>query len=150
MIMRWIACGSGNAHILGPCPNCYSAQGGLLFGTVANTYKGRVHTICLDCEKTVDYYTDAKEQRLWKLESVETRGSVSSNPRIKAKEAEKKDTQIEAKSAEKMETEIKVNEAEKMAPHFISKEAEKMATEIMAKEAEKMDTEAIRRASIFA
>ena len=97
MIMRWIACGSGNVHILGPCPNCYSAQGGLLFGTVAKTYKGRVHTICLDCDKTVDYYTDAKEEKLWKLETVEAKGSPTSDPHNKAQKANEADARGKAK-----------------------------------------------------
>lgn len=110
MIMRWIACGSGNVHILGPCPECYSAQGGLLFGTVANTYKGRVHTICLDCDKTVDYYTDAKEQRLWKLEPVEAKGSPKSDPHIKTKKADEPDTQVKAKKPEEVDIQVKEKE----------------------------------------
>ena len=95
MTMRWLACSSGTAHILGPCPECHDIQGGLLFGTVSTNYKGRVHTICIDCEKTVDYYTDAKEEKLWKLESVETKGSPSPSPQGKAKKSEKLDIDIE-------------------------------------------------------
>ena len=80
MVMRLIACEAGHVHIIGPCPHCYYAQGGLLLGTVANDYKGRVHTICMDCGVTIDYYIDAKEEKLFKLESVEAKGSLSSSP----------------------------------------------------------------------
>lgn len=97
MVMRWVACGTGHVHILGPCPECHDAQGGLLFGTVVNTYKGRVRTICLDCEKKIDYYTDAKEEKLWMLESVETKGSPSATPQSKAKKSEEADTDAKTK-----------------------------------------------------
>lgn len=75
MIMRWLACGAGSIHIVGPCPDCYATQGGLLMGTVASTHKGRVTTICLDCNKTVDYYVDAHEEKIWKLDPIEAKGS---------------------------------------------------------------------------
>ena len=75
MIMRWLACGGGSIHIVGPCPDCYATQGGLLMGTVASTHKGRVTTLCLDCNKTVDYYVDAHEEKIWKLDPIEAKGS---------------------------------------------------------------------------
>ncbi|MFC2018007.1 hypothetical protein ACFLTQ_01730 [Chloroflexota bacterium] len=95
--MRLIACGVGNVHVIGPCPKCYDAQGGLLLGTVANTYEGRVQTICLDCDETVDYYINAQKEKLWKLEPVEGKGIPSSGPHIKAKKAEEEDTQVKTK-----------------------------------------------------
>ena len=97
MTMRWLACGTSTAHILGPCPECHDTQGGLLFGTVATNYKGRVHTVCIDCSKTVDYYTDAKEEKLWKLETVETKGSLSQSQQTKAKKPEGVDTEVKTK-----------------------------------------------------
>lgn len=162
MIMRFIACEAGYVHIIGSCPNCYHAQGGLLLGTVANNYAGRVHTVCMDCDMTVDYYIDAKEEKLWKLESVETKGSPSKSPQtivkearkletqIMAKEAEKLETQIIAKEAEKPETQIIAREAEKLETQIIAKEAEKLQTQIMAKEAEKLETEVSNKVSMFA
>lgn len=74
MIMRWLACGGGNIHILGTCPDCYATQGGLLLGTVASTHKGRVTALCSDCGNAVDYYVDAKDEKMWKLEPIEARG----------------------------------------------------------------------------
>lgn len=74
MIMRWLACGGGHIHILGTCPDCYATQGGLLIGTVATTHKGRVTALCVDCGKAVDYYVDAKDEKMWKLEPIEARG----------------------------------------------------------------------------
>ena len=104
MIMRWIACGAGNLHIVGPCPECYASEGGLLVGTVANTHKGRVHTVCLDCNMAVDYYTDAKEEKLWKLEPVEAKGATSSNPNIiKEIKAKEPDTQVKADNSEEVD-----------------------------------------------
>ena len=74
MTMRWLECGGGNVHIVGPCPNCYSSQGGLLLGTVTTTYKGRASAKCLECGTMVDYYVDAHEGRIWRLEPVEAKG----------------------------------------------------------------------------
>jgi len=74
MNMRWLVCGAGSVHIVGPCPDCYGEQGGLLMGTVANTYRGRVTARCLDCGRSVDYYVDANEERIWRLEPVEAKG----------------------------------------------------------------------------
>ena len=75
MTVRWMVCGAGNVHIVGPCPNCYATHGGLLLGTVASTYKGRITATCLDCGKSVDYYVDAHEEKIWRLEPVEARGT---------------------------------------------------------------------------
>lgn len=77
MIMRWLACGKGNIHIIGPCSSCYATQGGLLMGTVGATHKGRVTTLCLDCGEEVDYYVDANEEAIWKLEPVEAKGALA-------------------------------------------------------------------------
>ena len=87
MIMRLIACKAGNVHVIGPCPNCYNAQGGLSLGTVANNFEGRVQTTCLDCDENVDYYIDAQKEKLWKLEPVEGKGIPSSDPHIKTKKS---------------------------------------------------------------
>ncbi len=74
MIMRLLTCGAGSVHIVGPCPDCYADQGGLLLGTISATHKGRVPANCLDCGKVVDYYVDAPEDKIWKLEPVEAKG----------------------------------------------------------------------------
>jgi hypothetical protein len=74
MTMRWLECSSGSIHIVGPCPECYTTQGGLIMGTVSSSYKGRVTAKCLDCGKSVDYYVDATEGKIWKLEAMEARG----------------------------------------------------------------------------
>jgi hypothetical protein len=74
MQLRWLVCGQGNVHIVGPCPDCYATEGGLLLGTVASTYKGRISANCVDCGKIVDYYVDASEGRIWKLEPVDAKG----------------------------------------------------------------------------
>lgn len=99
MIMRMIACDAGNVHVIGPCPKCYDDQGGLLLGSVTNIYEGRVQTVCLDCNETVDYYIDARKEQLWWLEPVEGRGIPSSNPQIKAKKTEEADTEVRIKEA---------------------------------------------------
>ena len=75
MTMRWLECGSGSIHVVGPCPDCYATQGGLLMGTVASSYKGRVTAKCLDCSRIVDYYVDAQEEMIWRLEPVEAKGA---------------------------------------------------------------------------
>ena len=74
MTLRWLACGAGNLHIVGPCPDCSATQGGLILGTVASTYRGRITARCVDCNKTVDFYVDAHEEAIWKMEPVEARG----------------------------------------------------------------------------
>ena len=75
MTMRWLECGSGSVHVVGPCPDCYANQGGLLLGTVASSYKGRVTAQCIDCGRSVDYYVDAQEEMIWRLEPVEAKGA---------------------------------------------------------------------------
>jgi len=74
MAIRWLECGAGNLHIVGPCPRCGESRGGLVLGTVAGTYKGRVTARCTDCAEAVDYYVDAHEGRIWSLEPVEVKG----------------------------------------------------------------------------
>ena len=81
MTMRWLECGSGNVHVVGPCPDCYATQGGLLLGTVASSYKGRVTARCLDCQRSVDYYVDAQEEMIWRLEPVEAKGARVEEPK---------------------------------------------------------------------
>ena len=76
MSIRLLACGAGNTHLIGPCPNCYVSQGGLLVGTIPDTHKGRVIATCLDCGSMADYYVDAKAEQIWKLEPVESKGST--------------------------------------------------------------------------
>ena len=74
MNLRWLVCGAGNLHIVGPCPDCYASQGGLLLGTVASSFKGRVSAKCLDCGKVEDFYVDAQEEKIWRLEPVFAKG----------------------------------------------------------------------------
>jgi len=74
MQLRWLVCGSGNVHVVGPCPDCYATQGGLLLGTVASTYKGRIAARCVDCGKTEDYYVDANEGKIWRLDEIIAKG----------------------------------------------------------------------------
>lgn len=61
-------------RIIGPCLECYETQGGMLVGMVADTHKGRVTVLCSGCRRTVDYYTDFNEEKIWKLEPVEVKG----------------------------------------------------------------------------
>ena len=75
MNMRWLLCGAGSLHIVGPCPDCYATQGGLLLGTTASTYRGRVSATCLDCGKVVDYYVDSQEEKIWLLQPIESKGA---------------------------------------------------------------------------
>jgi len=69
-IARWIICGTGNLHIYGTCPSCHSIQGGLLFSTVAATFMGVTTAKCTDCSETYNYYVDAREQGIWKMEAI--------------------------------------------------------------------------------
>ena len=73
MSVRCLECGGGNLHIVGPCPYCESTKGGLLVGTIAGTYKGLVMARCAECGKGVDYYVDAHQGRVWKLEEIEVK-----------------------------------------------------------------------------
>lgn len=79
MIMRWLTCGGGNVHIVGPCPFCFETIGGLLMGTVSKNQKGRTTARCLDCGKSMDYYVDAQEERIWRLEPVEAKRTKSAD-----------------------------------------------------------------------
>lgn len=74
MAMRWLECSGGNVHLVGPCPDCYAEHGGLLVGTVTSSYKGRVTTSCVDCNNVMDYYVDAQEGRVWRLDPIEAKG----------------------------------------------------------------------------
>lgn len=74
MIMRWLSCGTGSVHIVGTCPDCYATQGGLLLGTAATGYAGRITAKCVDCGKTIDYYVDSSIEKIWKLDPVESKG----------------------------------------------------------------------------
>jgi len=73
MSVRCLECGAGNLHIVGPCPYCEPTSGGLLVGTTAATYKGLVSAKCAECGKSVDYYIDAHQGRVWKLEEIEVK-----------------------------------------------------------------------------
>jgi hypothetical protein len=73
MTIYWLSCGSESLHIMGTCPNCYASEGGLLLGTTATGYAGRITTTCIDCGKSVDYYVDATAQKMWKLDPVESK-----------------------------------------------------------------------------
>ena len=70
--MRCLDCGVVHMHIIGPCPSCFTTQDGLLMGTVTSNYKGRVTAECIDCNKTFDFYVDAQERNIWKMELIET------------------------------------------------------------------------------
>ena len=73
MTIHWLSCGSESLHVMGTCPNCYAREGGLLLGTAATGYAGRITATCADCGKSVDYYVDATVQKLWKLDPVESK-----------------------------------------------------------------------------
>ncbi|MBL7119773.1 MAG: hypothetical protein ISS53_03715 [Dehalococcoidia bacterium] len=74
MKLRWLVCGTGNVHVVGPCPNCFATQSGLLLGTVSSTYKGRVMAKCVDCGKTEDYYVDGNEGKIWRMDEIVVKG----------------------------------------------------------------------------
>ena len=78
MTMRWLECSGGNVHLVGPCPECPPDKGGLLVGTVSSSYKGRVTAKCVDCDAVLDYYVDAQEGKVWRLELIDARGVVLS------------------------------------------------------------------------
>ncbi|HWR70792.1 MAG TPA: hypothetical protein VN415_07015 [Dehalococcoidia bacterium] len=73
MIIHWLSCGSESLHIMATCPNCYATEAGLLLGTAATGYAGRITATCVDCGKSVDYYVDANVQKIWKLDPVESK-----------------------------------------------------------------------------
>jgi hypothetical protein len=73
MVMRWLSCGTESLHIIGTCPNCYATQGGLLLGTAANAYAGRITVRCVDCGMSADYYVDSTVEKIWKLDPVESK-----------------------------------------------------------------------------
>lgn len=73
MMMRWLSCGTGNMHIVGTCAGCYGTQGGLLLGTFATGYAGRVSAKCVDCGKAADYYVDSSVEKVWRLDPVESK-----------------------------------------------------------------------------
>jgi len=75
MKLRWLACSTGNAHVLGPCPSCFEKRSGLLMGTVGGNYKGRLTAKCVDCGRTEEYYVDAEAERIWRLEEVGAKGA---------------------------------------------------------------------------
>lgn len=74
MIMRWLSCGTGSIHIVGTCPQCYATKGGLLLGTAATGYAGRISTKCLECGKMIDYYVESAVEKIWKLEPMDSKG----------------------------------------------------------------------------
>ena len=69
--MRYLNCGLVHIHIIGPCPYCFTTQDGLLIGTVNVNYKGVVTAKCMNCSKTGDFYVDAQEKKIWKMELIE-------------------------------------------------------------------------------
>lgn len=71
MVVRWVSCKSGYRHIVGPCPHCYSTQGGLLAATVVNPIEGLTTLECPDCHKTVEYYIDSKKEQIFRLDDLE-------------------------------------------------------------------------------
>jgi hypothetical protein len=73
MMMRWLSCGTGNMHIVGTCAGCYGTQGGLLLGTFATGYAGRISAKCVDCGKAIDYYVDSTVEKVWRLDPVESK-----------------------------------------------------------------------------
>ena len=73
MVMRWLMCGLGNMHIIGPCPGCESSRGGVILGTVGYAFRGVVTAKCVDCGKSVDYYVDAGKGQMWLLKAVDAK-----------------------------------------------------------------------------
>ena len=73
MTIRWLSCGSESLHLIGTCPNCYATEAGLLLGTAAAGYAGRITATCVDCGKSVEYYVDATAQKIWKLDLMESK-----------------------------------------------------------------------------
>ena len=70
--MRWFMCGADDyLHVVGPCPRCWDDKWGLLLGTMTRNFNGRTTTACAACGERVDYYVDAQQQTLWKMEEVE-------------------------------------------------------------------------------
>ena len=61
MVMRWLMCGLGNMHIIGPCAGCESSRGGVILGTVGYAFRGVVTAKCVDCGKSVDYYVGCRQ-----------------------------------------------------------------------------------------
>jgi hypothetical protein len=80
MVMRWLACSAGSVHIFGPCPESHAKEEGLIMATIPLTYTGRVTARCLDCNKAVDYYVDANEEKIWRLVPVEAKGMRIETP----------------------------------------------------------------------
>jgi hypothetical protein len=74
MIMRWLSCGTESLHIVGACPDCYASQTGLLLGTVATAYVGRVTARCIECGRSMDYFVDSNAENIWKMELVASKG----------------------------------------------------------------------------
>ncbi|MFC2000443.1 hypothetical protein ACFLXE_06805 [Chloroflexota bacterium] len=72
-MLRWLVCGGGNLHIVAPCPSCHGTQGGLLLGTVAIAFRGVARVGCADCNEVVDYYVEASQGQIWRLDEQEVR-----------------------------------------------------------------------------
>lgn len=58
----------------GHLPTVLCPKGGLLLGTVGNGYAGRMAAKCVDCGKAMDYYIESAEQKVWKLDPVDSKG----------------------------------------------------------------------------
>ena len=71
--LRWLICGRGNLHIVAPCPRCGDTKGGLLLGTVALAFRGVARLGCADCNEAVDYYVEASQGQIWRLDEQEVR-----------------------------------------------------------------------------
>lgn len=77
-IAQLVSCGAGNLHIIVTCPRCHSVKGGLLFATVPGTFIGITTAKCTDCSEAIDYYIDAKENGIWRMEAVDIKGDYIS------------------------------------------------------------------------
>ena len=69
-ILRWLACEDGDVHIFGPCPKCFSTNGGMLIGSTLTASKGIARVKCTDCDETIDYFVDPQHQQMWKAEAI--------------------------------------------------------------------------------
>ncbi|MBN2099681.1 MAG: hypothetical protein JW753_08805 [Dehalococcoidia bacterium] len=68
--LRWLICEDGDVHIFGPCPRCFSTNGGMLIGSSLTASKGIARAHCSDCGETIDYFVDPQQQQMWRAEAI--------------------------------------------------------------------------------
>lgn len=69
--LRWLVCEEGGVHIFGPCPRCFSTDGGMLIGSSLKSHRGIARAHCADCGETIDYFVDPQTQQMWKAEAIQ-------------------------------------------------------------------------------